>query len=196
MLTLRHNLIFLVNNLHYYLQVDVIEAEFSLLNQKLKNANEFEDIIKLHSQFMSNLLSKTFLMPAQGVSVEYLLAQVYSRALLRRLPVIKVSTVCTSCRPWISKGEIWYDVHWFNYRIRKNICYILGARDYIKPVEVVWWFLYIRKYLGRRTRHCRIGELEGAMWHNNWHFVAAPVQHSPKSVQSPPPATVKPVGFQ
>lgn len=60
--TLRHNLMFLVNNLQYYLQVDVIEAQFALLKEAVKNASEFEDIIRLHSKFLSNLLSQTFVM--------------------------------------------------------------------------------------------------------------------------------------
>lgn len=64
MWTLRQKLMFLVNNLQYYLQVDVIEAEFSVLFKAVESANEFEDIIKVHHQFVSNLLSKTFvLMP-------------------------------------------------------------------------------------------------------------------------------------
>ncbi|CAH1098555.1 unnamed protein product [Psylliodes chrysocephalus] len=58
--TLRQNLMFLVNNLHYYLQVDVIEAQFSLLLKAVENANGFEDIIKVHHEFISNLLAKTF----------------------------------------------------------------------------------------------------------------------------------------
>ncbi|CAG9821376.1 unnamed protein product [Phaedon cochleariae] len=57
---LRQNLMFLVNNLQYYLQVDVIEAQFSLLLKAVENANEFEDIIKVHHEFISNLLAKTF----------------------------------------------------------------------------------------------------------------------------------------
>ncbi|XP_023024643.2 gamma-tubulin complex component 4 [Leptinotarsa decemlineata] len=58
--TLRQNLMFLVNNLQYYLQVDVIEAQFSLLLKAVENANEFEDIIKVHHEFITNLLAKTF----------------------------------------------------------------------------------------------------------------------------------------
>ncbi|KAJ8962678.1 hypothetical protein NQ318_001074 [Aromia moschata] len=60
--TLRQNLMFLVNNLQYYLQVDVIEAQFSLLLKAVQNANEFEDIIKVHHEFVSNLLAKTFVL--------------------------------------------------------------------------------------------------------------------------------------
>ncbi|XP_057669107.1 gamma-tubulin complex component 4 [Diorhabda carinulata] len=58
--TLRQNLMFLVNNLQYYLQVDVIEAQFSFLLKAVENANGFEDIIKVHHEFISNLLAKTF----------------------------------------------------------------------------------------------------------------------------------------
>lgn len=55
---------FLVDNLQYYFQVDVIEAQFSLLLKAVENANELEDIIKVHHNFISNLLVKTFvLMP-------------------------------------------------------------------------------------------------------------------------------------
>ncbi|XP_044265603.1 gamma-tubulin complex component 4 [Tribolium madens] len=60
--TLRQHLIFLVNNLQYYLQVDIIEAQFSLLLKAIENANEFEDIIKVHHKFISNLLAKTFIL--------------------------------------------------------------------------------------------------------------------------------------
>ncbi|RZC37978.1 gamma-tubulin complex component 4, partial [Asbolus verrucosus] len=60
--TLRQHLIFLVNNLQYYLQVDVIEAQFSVLLKAVEKANEFEDIIKVHHEFISNLLAKTFVL--------------------------------------------------------------------------------------------------------------------------------------
>lgn len=65
--TLRQNLIFLVNNLQYYLQVDVIEAQFSVLLKAVQNANEFEDIIKVHHEFISNLLAKTFVLTPDEV---------------------------------------------------------------------------------------------------------------------------------
>ncbi|CAG9862982.1 unnamed protein product [Phyllotreta striolata] len=58
--TLRQNLMFLVSNLYYYLQVDVIEAQFSLLMKAVENANGLEDIIKVHHEFISNVLAKTF----------------------------------------------------------------------------------------------------------------------------------------
>jgi gamma-tubulin complex component 4 len=65
--TLRQHLLFLVNNLQYYLQVDVIEAQFSVLLKAVENANEFEDIIKVHHEFVSNLLAKTFVLTPDEV---------------------------------------------------------------------------------------------------------------------------------
>lgn len=59
---------FIVNNLQYYLQVDVIEAQFSILKNSVQNANEFEDIIRLHSRFLKNLLNNTFILAAEEVS--------------------------------------------------------------------------------------------------------------------------------
>lgn len=53
---------FLVNNLQYYLQVDVIEAQFSLLLKSVENASELEDIIKVHHEFLINLLARTFIL--------------------------------------------------------------------------------------------------------------------------------------
>ncbi|XP_050294473.1 gamma-tubulin complex component 4 isoform X3 [Anthonomus grandis grandis] len=60
--TLRHTLMFLVNNLQYYMQVNVIESQFSTLLKAVESANEFEDIIKIHHDFVTNLLSKTFVL--------------------------------------------------------------------------------------------------------------------------------------
>ncbi|KAF5269803.1 hypothetical protein FQR65_LT05849 [Abscondita terminalis] len=68
--TLRNNLMFIVNNLQYYFQVDVIEAQFSIFKCAIQEANQFEDIIRLHSEFLKNLLHKAFLMTAQEETSE------------------------------------------------------------------------------------------------------------------------------
>lgn len=60
-------MLFLVNNLQYYLQVDVIEANFSTLLKAVESANEFEDIIKIHNEFVTNLLLKSFLLAEDKV---------------------------------------------------------------------------------------------------------------------------------
>lgn len=53
---------FIVDNLQYYLEVDVIEALFSELQKSVKMANEFEDIIRLHTAFLTDLLTRSFVM--------------------------------------------------------------------------------------------------------------------------------------
>lgn len=70
---LRNSLLFLVNNLQYYLQVVVIEAQFAVLKKSIENAKNVEDIIKLHAQFLGNLISRTFLMSMEEVSVKHIL---------------------------------------------------------------------------------------------------------------------------
>lgn len=67
--TLRQNLMFLVNNLQYYMQVNVIEAEFSILLKAVENASEFEDIIKIHHEFITNLLAKSFVLTPEEVNI-------------------------------------------------------------------------------------------------------------------------------
>lgn len=53
------------------MQVDVIEAQFSVLLKAVQNANEFEDIIKVHHEFISNLLAKTFVLTPDEVRLLY-----------------------------------------------------------------------------------------------------------------------------
>lgn len=50
------------------MQVDVIEAQFSTLLKAVENANEFEDVIKIHHEFITNLLAKTFVLLPDEVS--------------------------------------------------------------------------------------------------------------------------------
>ncbi|KAK4884733.1 hypothetical protein RN001_001004 [Aquatica leii] len=82
--TLRNNLMFIVNNLQYYFQVDVIEAQFSILKFAIQDANEFEDIIRLHSEFLKNLLHKTFVMTAQETSQQTFKHTLYQVPKLKR----------------------------------------------------------------------------------------------------------------
>lgn len=59
---LRNNLIFIVDNLQYYLQVDVMESQYIVMETTMKNTRNFEDIQKAHSVFLANVLSQTFLL--------------------------------------------------------------------------------------------------------------------------------------
>lgn len=60
---LRNELMFFVDNLQYYIQVDVLESQFSiLLNTILNSMADFEQIQRSHSIFQANILSLCFLL--------------------------------------------------------------------------------------------------------------------------------------
>ncbi|XP_070619651.1 gamma-tubulin complex component 4 [Erythrolamprus reginae] len=59
---LRHHMIFLVDNLQYYLQVDVLESQFSQLLQQINSTRDFESIRLAHDHFLSNLLAQSFIL--------------------------------------------------------------------------------------------------------------------------------------
>jgi gamma-tubulin complex component 4 len=59
--TLRNHMAFLIDNLQYYLQVDVIESQFSILLSKVQSTRDFEAIRLAHDQFLSSLYSRCFL---------------------------------------------------------------------------------------------------------------------------------------
>lgn len=58
---LRNNLIFIVDNLQYYLQVDVLESQYAIMEGNMKNTRNFEDVQRAHSVFLANVMSQTFL---------------------------------------------------------------------------------------------------------------------------------------
>uniref|UniRef100_A0A670YTI2 Gamma-tubulin complex component n=1 Tax=Pseudonaja textilis TaxID=8673 RepID=A0A670YTI2_PSETE len=68
---LRHHMTFLVDNLQYYLQVDVLESQFSQLLQQINSTRDFESIRLAHDHFLSNLLAQSFILlkPASSFSV-------------------------------------------------------------------------------------------------------------------------------
>ncbi|XP_002738136.1 gamma-tubulin complex component 4-like [Saccoglossus kowalevskii] len=58
---LRRHMAFLVDNLQYYLQVDVLETQFSQLGEKIKSTRDFETIRLSHDRFLTALLGQSFL---------------------------------------------------------------------------------------------------------------------------------------
>ncbi|XP_065358490.1 gamma-tubulin complex component 4 homolog [Calliphora vicina] len=59
---LRNELMFFVDNLQYYIQVDVLESQFSILLNTILNKADFEQIQRSHSIFQANILSLCFLL--------------------------------------------------------------------------------------------------------------------------------------
>ncbi|EDV98987.1 gamma-tubulin complex component 4 homolog [Drosophila grimshawi] len=58
----RNHLMFFLNNLQYYIQVDVLECQFSILMNVIKSKADFEEIQRAHSVFLANVLSQCFLL--------------------------------------------------------------------------------------------------------------------------------------
>uniref|UniRef100_A0A673JKX2 Gamma-tubulin complex component n=1 Tax=Sinocyclocheilus rhinocerous TaxID=307959 RepID=A0A673JKX2_9TELE len=65
---LRNHMAFLVDNLQYYLQVDVLESQFLQLLQQINSTRDFESIRLAHDHFLSNLLAQSFILlkPVNG----------------------------------------------------------------------------------------------------------------------------------
>ncbi|KAG8440579.1 hypothetical protein GDO86_006360 [Hymenochirus boettgeri] len=59
---LRNHMAFLVDNLQYYLQVDVLESQFSQLLHQINSTRDFESIRLAHDHFLSNLLAQSFIL--------------------------------------------------------------------------------------------------------------------------------------
>uniref|UniRef100_A0AAQ4PIU4 Gamma-tubulin complex component n=1 Tax=Gasterosteus aculeatus aculeatus TaxID=481459 RepID=A0AAQ4PIU4_GASAC len=63
---LRNHMAFLIDNLQYYLQVDVLESQFSQLLQQINSTRDFESIRLAHDHFLSNLLAQSFILLKPG----------------------------------------------------------------------------------------------------------------------------------
>ncbi|XP_060567272.1 gamma-tubulin complex component 4-like [Ruditapes philippinarum] len=57
---LRNHMSFLVDNLQYYLQVDVIESQYGILVEKIKTTRDYEAVKLAHDHFLSALLAQSF----------------------------------------------------------------------------------------------------------------------------------------
>lgn len=57
---LRCHMMFVVDNLQYYLMADVLESQFSLLLDRLATSQNFEELRLAHDIFLSSVISHTF----------------------------------------------------------------------------------------------------------------------------------------
>ena len=57
----RQHMIFLVDNLQYYLMADVLDTQISGLKLKLAKTTNFEDVKTFHDQFLSKVQASIFL---------------------------------------------------------------------------------------------------------------------------------------
>ncbi|XP_072031509.1 gamma-tubulin complex component 4-like [Amphiura filiformis] len=59
---LRSHMAFLIDNLQYYMQVDVLETQFSQLVDKVRSTRDFEAVRFAHDQFITSLMAQCFLL--------------------------------------------------------------------------------------------------------------------------------------
>lgn len=72
---LRHHMAYLINNLQYYLQIDVIDAQHAELMAAVATATDFTELQRAHERFLGALVSQSFLdVVAIGAQIEKLLA--------------------------------------------------------------------------------------------------------------------------
>ncbi|KAI3805912.1 hypothetical protein L1987_21800 [Smallanthus sonchifolius] len=57
----REHMVFLIRNLQFYIQVDVIESQWNILQSHIKESHDFTDLVEFHQAYLSALISQSFL---------------------------------------------------------------------------------------------------------------------------------------
>lgn len=57
----REHMAFLIRNLQFYIQVDVIESQWNVLQARIQNSNDFTELVGYHQEYLSALISQSFL---------------------------------------------------------------------------------------------------------------------------------------
>ncbi|KAL1156407.1 hypothetical protein V6Z11_A08G089900 [Gossypium hirsutum] len=57
----REHMAFLIRNLQFYIQVDVIESQWDFLQSHIQNSNDFTELVTFHQEYLSALISQSFL---------------------------------------------------------------------------------------------------------------------------------------
>ncbi|KAI3506639.1 hypothetical protein L1887_21199 [Cichorium endivia] len=58
---IREQMVFLIRNLQFYIQVDVIESQWDILVAHIKESNDFTHLVAFHQAYVSALISQSFL---------------------------------------------------------------------------------------------------------------------------------------
>ncbi|KAK1291996.1 hypothetical protein QJS10_CPB17g01279 [Acorus calamus] len=58
---IREHMAFLVRNLQFYIQVDVIESQWNVLQARLQESHDFTELVGFHQEYMLALISQSFL---------------------------------------------------------------------------------------------------------------------------------------
>lgn len=57
----REHMAFLIRNLQFYIQVDVIESQWNVLQAHIQNSHDFTELVDYHQEYLSALISQSFL---------------------------------------------------------------------------------------------------------------------------------------
>ncbi|KAJ4849284.1 hypothetical protein Tsubulata_021557 [Turnera subulata] len=57
----REHMAFLIRNLQFYIQVDVIESQWNVLQARIQESNDFTELVGFHQEYLSALISQSFL---------------------------------------------------------------------------------------------------------------------------------------
>ncbi|XP_027117835.2 gamma-tubulin complex component 4-like [Coffea arabica] len=58
---IREHMAFLIRNLQFYIQVDVIESQWNVLQSHIQNSHDFTELVRFHQEYLSALISQSFL---------------------------------------------------------------------------------------------------------------------------------------
>lgn len=111
LLQFRNQLMFLIDNLQYYLQVDVLESQFSILMGAIGETKDFERIQRAHTVFQANVLSLCFLLSNNAPDMTTTgIIHVNENPVLTILDKVlvivdKFCSFCSSCKDPMTKVE-------------------------------------------------------------------------------------------
>ncbi|KAI4301421.1 hypothetical protein L6164_034702 [Bauhinia variegata] len=57
----REHMAFLIRNLQFYIQVDVIESQWNILQTHIQDSHDFTELVGFHQEYLSALISQSFL---------------------------------------------------------------------------------------------------------------------------------------
>lgn len=57
----RQHMTYLITNLQFYIQVDVIESQWNLLQERVEASEDFTELVRFHQEYLSALISQSFL---------------------------------------------------------------------------------------------------------------------------------------
>jgi gamma-tubulin complex component 4 len=112
LLQFRNKAMFLIDNLQYYLQVDVIESQYSILLSSIQETNDFERIERAHSVFLANVLTLCFLVSTTSIDAsKSMVINLNENPVLRILDKIliavdKFCSFCMTCNDPMTKMEV------------------------------------------------------------------------------------------